>query len=159
MATHSSILAWRILWTKEPGRLQSIGSHRVGYNWSNLACRQGLWKRCLDFDLPSISLFPESESESRSIVSDSLQPHRLYSSPGSSVRWVLQARILEWVAFPFSRGSSQPRDQTQVSCIAGGLFTKWATREAQRKYFLDDIYYYIFTSKIFRNNSIFVLLL
>ena len=36
---------------------------------------------------------------------------------------ILQARILEWVAFPFSRGSSQPRDQTQVSCIAGGFFT------------------------------------
>ena len=37
---------------------------------------------------------------------------------------------LEWVAFPFSRGSSKPRDGTQVSCIAGGLFTSWATREA-----------------------------
>ena len=44
---------------------------------------------------------------------------------------ILQARILEWVAFPFSRGSSQPRDWTQVSCIAGGFFTSWATREAQ----------------------------
>ena len=43
---------------------------------------------------------------------------------------ILQARILEWVAFPFSRGSSQPRDQTQVSCTAGGFFTSWATREA-----------------------------
>ena len=40
-----------------------------------------------------------------------------------------QARILEWVAFPFSMGSSQPRDQTQVSCIAGVFFTIWATRE------------------------------
>ena len=44
---------------------------------------------------------------------------------------ILQARILEWVAFPFSRGSSQPRDQTQVSRIAGGFFTSWASREAQ----------------------------
>ena len=44
---------------------------------------------------------------------------------------ILQARILEWVAFPFSRGSSQPRDQTQVSHIAGRFFTSWATREAQ----------------------------
>ena len=41
----------------------------------------------------------------------------------------LQARILEWVAFPFSRGSSQPRDWTQVSHIAGGFFTSWVTRE------------------------------
>ena len=47
------------------------------------------------------------------------------------VRGILQAKILEWVAVPFSRGSSQPRDQTQVSRVAGGFFTSWATREAQ----------------------------
>ena len=41
--------------------------------------------------------------------------------------------ILEWVAFPFARVSSQPRDRTQVSCIAGGFFTSCATREAQRE--------------------------
>ena len=46
-----------------------------------------------------------------------------YSPPGSSVHGILQARILEWVAFPFSRGYSQPRDQTRVSGIAGGFFT------------------------------------
>ena len=44
---------------------------------------------------------------------------------------ILPARILEWVAMPSSRGSSQPRDPTQVSHIAGGFFTIWATREAQ----------------------------
>ena len=44
---------------------------------------------------------------------------------------ILQARILKWVAFPFSRGSSQPRDWTQVSLIAGGFLTSWAIREAQ----------------------------
>ena len=43
--------------------------------------------------------------------------------PGSSVHRILQARILEWVAFPFSRRSSQPRDRTQVSHITGGFFT------------------------------------
>ena len=43
---------------------------------------------------------------------------------------ILQARILEWVALPSSRGSSQPRGRTQLSCIEGGLFTVWATREA-----------------------------
>ena len=48
-----------------------------------------------------------------------------------TVHGILQARILEWGAFPFSRGSSQPRDQTQVSRIAGGFFTSYATREAQ----------------------------
>ena len=44
-----------------------------------------------------------------------------------TIHWLLQARILEWVAFPFSRGSSQPRDRTQVSCIAGIFFICWAT--------------------------------
>ena len=47
-----------------------------------------------------------------------------------TVHGILQARILEWVAVPFSRGSSQPRDRTQVSHIAGRFFTSWATRES-----------------------------
>ena len=51
--------------------------------------------------------------------------------PDSSVRGFLQARILKWVAISFSRGPSQLRDRTQVSCIAGGFFTIWATREAK----------------------------
>ena len=49
--------------------------------------------------------------------------------PGSSVHGTLQARILEWVAIPFSRGSSRPRHRTQVSCTAGRFFAIWATRE------------------------------
>ena len=52
------------------------------------------------------------------------------SPPDSPVPGILQARILEWVATSFSRGSSQPRDQTQVSCTAGRFFTIWPTREA-----------------------------
>ena len=54
------------------------------------------------------------------------------SPPGSSVHGILQARILEWVAISFSRGSSQPRDRTQVSRIAGRHFILWVTREAYR---------------------------
>ena len=50
--------------------------------------------------------------------------------PGSSIHGILQARILEWVAIPFSRGSSRPRDRTQVSHIAGRHFNLWAIREA-----------------------------
>ena len=52
-----------------------------------------------------------------------------YSSPGFSVHGIFQARIVEWVAVSFSRGSSQPKDQTWFSHIAGRLFTIWATRE------------------------------
>ena len=103
-------------------------------------------------------------SKSRSVVSDSLQPHGLYSpwnSPGQNTgvgslplcqgifpnqasntglphcRQILyqlshkgSPRILEWVAYPFSRGSSWPRNQTGVSCITGRFFTNWAIREA-----------------------------
>ena len=65
----------------------------------------------------------KSERVSHSVVSHSLRPHGLYCSPpGYSVHGILQTRILEWVAIPFSRGSSQPRDWTHVSCIAGRLF-------------------------------------
>ena len=106
----------------------------------------------------------ESESESRSVMSDSLQSHGLYSpwnSPGQNTGVgslsLLQGifptqgsnsglphcgqilnqlshegspRILEWVAYPFSSGSFQPRNRTGVSCIAGIFFTNWATGEA-----------------------------
>ena len=105
------------------------------------------------------------ESESGSIVSDSLCPLGLYSpwefsrreywsgsllqgifptqgtwlNPGLlHWRWILyqlnhkgSPRILDWVACPFSSGSSGPRNRTRVSCIAGGFFTSWAIREAQ----------------------------
>ena len=53
------------------------------------------------------------------------------SLPGSSVHGILQATTVEWVAIPFPRGFSQPKDQTQVSCIAGKFFTIWGMREAQ----------------------------
>ena len=46
-----------------------------------------------------------------------------YNLPGSSVHGILQARVLEWVAISFSRGSSHPRNQTKISCIAGRFFT------------------------------------
>ena len=64
------------------------------------------------------------------------------SLPGSSVHGFLQARLLEWVAIPFSTGSAPPRDQTQISCIAGGFFTVWATREALKvsQYLLTNHY-------------------
>ena len=51
-----------------------------------------------------------------------------YNPPGSSVHEILQEIILEWVAISFSRGSSRPRDQTWVSCIASRFFTIWATK-------------------------------
>ena len=67
----------------------------------------------------------KSESESHSVMSTSLQNHGLYSP------WNSPGQNTGVVAIPFSRGSSQPRDQTQISHIIGGFFTSWATREAQ----------------------------
>ena len=112
--------------------------------------------------LGGVLLVPESESESHSVVSDSLWPYGLYSpwnSPGQHTGVgslsLLQGffptqgsnpglphcrqipyqlshqgspRILEWVAYPFSRGSSWPWNQTGVSCIAGEFFTNWAIK-------------------------------
>ena len=93
----------------------------------SIKCQLMVYNYCwspLTTSLPSIQIMLEVKwSESRSVISDSLQPHGLYR--------ILQAGILEWVAFPFTRGSSQPRDQTHLSRIAGKFFTSWATREAQ----------------------------
>ena len=62
---------------------------------------------------------------SHSIVSHSLQPYGSHQDPpgSSSIHGIFEARILEWVVIFFSRGSSQPRDRTQVSHAAGRLFT------------------------------------
>ena len=62
-------------------------------------------------------------------MSDSCDPKGC-SPPGSSMHGIPQARILEWVAIPFSRGSSWPRGQTQVSYITGRFFTVWVIRKA-----------------------------
>ena len=67
-------------------------------------------------------------------VCESLSSIRLFATSRTvtcqaPLHGILQARILEWVASPFSRESSPPRDQTQISCIAGKFFTVWDTRE------------------------------
>ena len=74
--------------------------------------------------LSSTQSFLRSESESHSVCIP------VFASPCTSVHGILQARILEWVVFPFSRESSKPRDQTQVSSIAAGFFNNWAIRES-----------------------------
>ena len=98
MATHSSILAWEIPCTEEPGRVQSMGSQRVGHNLATAAAK--LLQSCP-------TLYDTMDG----------------SLPGSSVRGISQARILEWVAVSFSRGSSRPRDRTRVSRIGADALT------------------------------------
>ena len=74
-----------------------------------------------------------------SVVSDSLRPMDC-SLSGSSVHGIFQARVLEWIAISFSRGSSWPRNRTWVSRIAGRCFTVWATEEA---YFPNLLAYWV----------------
>ena len=143
MATHSSVLAWRIPGTGEPGGLLSMGSQRIEHDWSDLEAA-AVWSetvpkrfisrsRCLLMlylflqngrkqEKCSPSGIPINLSLVLENVVQSLNPAWLCdpmncSLPGFSVYRILQARILEWIAISFSRGSSQPSDWTCVSCI------------------------------------------
>ena len=134
MVTYSCIFAWEISWTEEPGGLLSMRSQWVGHNWAtNIST---FIQNCILYH----RLKQNGSSQSRELLLflhfptfwkwKSQSCSTLCDPMDCKVHGILQARILELVAFPFSRGSSQPRDQTQVSCIAGGFFTSWATREA-----------------------------
>ena len=127
MTTHSNILVQRIPWTEEPDRLQSMGLQKVGHDWATNTFTSTLMKW----------------SESHSVVTDSLWPQILQASGVGSLsllqgifpteglnpgllhcRWILywlshkgSLRILEWVAYPFSRGSSWPRNQTRSPAL------------------------------------------
>ena len=89
-----------------------------------MGCRLGLW---------NLTLSPGNKVKVAQSCPTLYDPMDC-NPPGSYVHRISQARILEWVAIPFSRGSSQPRDQTQVSCIADGFFFLYQrdTREAQK---------------------------
>ena len=88
---------------------------------------QGTAKTRIEFPFPLNGegmerVFTKVKSVIYSVVSNSFCNPVSCSPPDSSVHGILQARTLEWVAIPFSRGSSRPRDQTRVSCIAGRPF-------------------------------------
>ena len=116
MTTHSSVLAWRIPGTGEPGGLPSVGSHRVRHDWSDLAAAIAdnpiKWcSQCVCVCVCGVWLFSD---------------YMDCSPPGSFVYGIFQARILQWVAISSSRGSSHPKDWTQVPCIfciTGEFFT------------------------------------
>ena len=80
-----------------------------------------------------------------SVMSNSLRPYELQPQAPLSMEFT-QARILQWVAMPFFKGSSQSRDQTQVSCIAGGFFTNRATREAYLEIKIKSLKFFLFTA-------------
>ena len=120
MAIHSSVLAWRIPGTGEPGGLPSLGSHRIGHNGSDLAAAAA--DSYLTF-LKMRSEYTDILIVIRKAVSlhnyyfccfvaklypTLLQPHGQYSLPGFSVHGIFQAGILEWVAISFYRNLPDP---------------------------------------------------
>ena len=107
---------WRATITKERGHHKRVG-HSVAIKQQHMLIPT--WKFIL---AQSLQLCP------------TLCNHTGYSLPGSSVRRIHEARILEWVAMPSSRASSWPRDWTRdfcISCTAGRFFTHWGTWESQ----------------------------
>ena len=141
MVTHSSIFAWRILWTEEPGGLQSMGFLRVGHDWVTFNHSVILWNaRSI---LAMKNQVKVKVAQSCLTLCDRID----CSLPGSSVHGILHAKILEWVTISFCRGSSWCRDQTRVSRIAGGFFTVWATRENIG--YIHYVVNYIFVSYLF----------
>ena len=100
-------------------------------------------------DLPDPGIEPRSPTWQADSLPSEVQVQVVQLSPtlcdpmGYTVHGILQARILEWVAFPYSRGSSRPRAQSQVSCIAGRFFTIWVTREAWNKgYWISNTFFF-----------------
>ena len=136
MATHSCVLAWRIPGMREPGGLPSMGSHRVGHDWSNLA---------------AAAAFSVSRTENLMCLSYSSRAHlqgllgvkvkvksltrvQLFGIPWTVAHQVppsmgFSRQYWSGLPFPSPGESSRPRDWTQVSRIAGRRFNLWATRE------------------------------
>ena len=100
-------------WTGNPGLVQSMGSQRVRHNWETELNWSRVWLLC-----------------------DPME----YSPPAPSPHWIFQARILEWVLIPFSRGSSWPRDCTCVSCTGKQVLYHFATWEVYYPLLLSNEY-------------------
>ena len=115
------------------GNMLDFGTSKKDYClpvgcWNHLI----IW--CYESSVPSTAFWAILLLFSCSVVSDSLQPLGDYSPPGSSVHEIFQARILEWVAMPFSRGPSQPKDQTSLRLLHyRWILYHWATWEAPQK--------------------------
>ena len=105
--------------------LQKIGR----MNWAPVLCHQELGRFAIKMSVKGIWGEFFTQSCLTLCTSDPMD----YSPPGSSVHGISQARILEWVAIPFSGGSSRPRDQTHISCTSRQILYHWATRKAQLK--------------------------
>ena len=116
MATHCSTLAWKIPWTEGPGRLQSVGSPRVGHDWM----------ASLTHTIVLLVLVLGG-----SAVSESPGPMG-YSPPVFFVHRISQARLLGQVALSYARGFSQARDRILDSCLGWWILYHCSIWEAPR---------------------------
>ena len=126
MGPHSSTLAWKIPWSEEPDRLQSMGSQRVGHDWVTSLSFYTTIVSYVHFKITYVYLTHWIQHYVSCLVSQlcpTLWDLTDYSLPGGSVNGIIWLRILERVAISFSRRSCQPRDQNLGSCNAGGFFT------------------------------------
>ena len=103
MATQANILACKILWTEKPDELWSMGLQRVRHDGVTEKVKVKVKVKVAQ---PCLTCCNPMD----------------YSLPGFSIHGIFQARVLEWVAISFFRGSSRPRDQTWVSLIVGRCF-------------------------------------
>ena len=124
---------WADICIGAEGKVAAVIVRPSGYEWPN----SGNLKKPerIRFRLASLDRVYDPHMESLVIVLVAQSCLTLCNPtdcrlPGSCVHGILQARILEWVAISFSRGSSWPKNWTQVSCIAGKFFTIWATRKS-----------------------------
>ena len=117
MALHSSIMAWKILWAQELGRLQSMGPQRVGHDWATEHTHTH--SPAVILNSHTVVQFHQvlPASSACSVMSNSLHPHGLSSLQTPLSLEFSRPGILGQVAISYSRGSSGRRDWTCVSCV------------------------------------------
>ena len=129
MTICSSIIAWRIPWTEDPGRLQSMGSQRVGHDWGTKHACMSSYMAVVPTDMSNLKSMMTSPGNAtgHDVI------HSTHTLQTSFVCYLCRCLFILFTGFsrqeywrfaiPFSRESSWPRNQTQVSCIAGRFFT------------------------------------
>ena len=142
MATHSSVLPWRIPGTGEPGGLPSMGSHRVGHDWSDLAAAAG------DKMFPFLGIYLLRRNKKlwthKAKVKVAQLCPTLWDPMDYTVHGILQARILEWVAFPSPRDLPNP----SIEPWSPALQADSLPAEPQGKAWTHKIYMQIYTASL-----------
>ena len=144
MATHSSILAWEIPWTEETGRLQSMGSPRVGHGLATEHTRTSITIDSMMEGAQGTKIWQKTEAEMPFLFLASSSTYKCHCAqsrlplcdpmncylPGSAVHGIFQARILEWAAISFSRGIFLTQGLNPCFLHCRPILPCWVTGEA-----------------------------